>query len=68
MLMDIEHDDPSPWSTVYCIDDASNYGRGFIGWHTTDYGYTPTDGFTVNGGSGLRCTAAMPSAGSCHRW
>ncbi len=51
-LMNIEHD-ASPWTAVYDIDDANNYGRGFIGWHTTDYTTGPVDDLLVNGGEGL---------------
>lgn len=48
----MEHGDPS-FNTVYDIDDASNYGRGFIGWHTTDYSTGVADDLLVNGGTGL---------------
>ena len=52
-LMDVEHNDPS-WTTVYDIDDASNYGRGLIRWHTTDYVTgAATDDLLINGGTGL---------------
>ncbi len=51
-MVSIEHD-PSPFAAVYDIDDASNYGRGFIGWHTTDYSTGPADDLLVNGAEGL---------------
>jgi hypothetical protein len=50
--LDIEHDD-APFTAVYDIDDASNYGRGFISWHTTDFTDGPEDDLLVNGGGGL---------------
>jgi hypothetical protein len=52
-LLDIEHGDPAPFATVYDIDDVSNYGRGYVGWHTTDYSTGPEDNLLVNGGTGL---------------
>lgn len=54
---DIEHD-LSPFTAVYDIDDASNYGRGFINWHTTHWTTGPEDGLLVNGGSGLSLAGA----------
>jgi hypothetical protein len=51
-LLDIEHD-PAPFATIWDINDASNYARGHIGWHTTDYTTGPEDGLLVNGGTGL---------------
>lgn len=41
------------YTAVYDIDDANNYGRGFIGWHTTDFTDGPEDDLLVNGGAGL---------------
>lgn len=61
-LMDVETDDPS-WVTIYSIDDPSNYARGFIGWHTGDYGGGPTDDFVMNGGTGLSL-----HSGHAKRW
>ena len=52
-LMDVEHDDPG-FTTVYDIDDASNYGRGLIRLHTTDYDTgEAVDNPLINGGDGL---------------
>jgi hypothetical protein len=51
-MLNVEHD-LSPFVTVYDIDDASNYGRGFIGWHTTEWASGPSDGLLINGGTGL---------------
>jgi hypothetical protein len=51
-IADFELDDPG-YTTTYTIDDASNLGRGFINWHTTDYSTGPTDGMLINGGGGL---------------
>lgn len=47
------------WAKVYDIDDANNYGRGFIGWHTTDWTDGPDDNLVVNGGSGLSLYGAF---------
>lgn len=52
-VMDIEHDDPD-FEVVYDIDDASNYGRGFVGIHISDYDTGDTaDDLLINGGTGL---------------
>lgn len=50
-LLNIEHD-LTPFNTVYDIDDASNYARGFISYHTTDYSSGP-DSIVINGANGL---------------
>lgn len=49
---DLEHS-LAPFTAVYDIDDASNYGRGFIAWHTTDWTTGPEDNLLTNGGTGL---------------
>ncbi len=52
-VLDVEHNDPS-FTTVYDIDDASNYGRGFIGVHISDYTTGDTaDDLLINGATGL---------------
>jgi hypothetical protein len=51
-LLAIEHESGT-FAAVYDIDDASNYARGFIGWHTTDYSTGPEDNLIMNGGTGL---------------
>jgi hypothetical protein len=52
-LMDVEHNDPSPWATVYDVDDSSNYGRGMITLHTLDYVTgVPINDALINGGTG----------------
>lgn len=50
-LLNIEHD-LTPFNTVYDIDDGSNYARGFISYHTTDYNSGP-DSIVINGATGL---------------
>lgn len=51
--MDVEHNDPI-FTTIYDIDDPSNYARGFIALHTTDYVTgEPVDDHLINGAIAL---------------
>ncbi len=50
----VEHDDTAGiFDAIYDIDDASNYARGFIGYHTSEYTAGPDDDLRMNGGTAL---------------
>ncbi len=60
-MFGIEHEDSvaAAWANVYDIDDGSNYGRGHIGWHVTEWTSGPSSTLNINGGSGLSLHGAL---------
>jgi hypothetical protein len=64
--LDIEHAASGWMTTDYDLDDASNFGKGFLRWHAVLAGTGDHNSFTVNGGSGFttsRVGAAIGSGG-----
>lgn len=48
--LNIEHASSGTWTPTNDIDDASNYGLGFLRWHVVLAGTGPDATFTINGG------------------
>jgi hypothetical protein len=64
--LNVEHAASGWYTTDYDLDDASNYGKGFLRWHAVLAGVGDHNSFTVNGGSGFttsRVGAAIGSGG-----
>lgn len=59
-----EHATSGWYQTTYDVDDASNYGKGFIRWWAVQQGVGPHNSFTKNGGSSVSTSRLGDAIGS----